>query len=83
MLRCRHLSVRSGHRLTHFIEDVVEHGAGTPVMAADKLGRLHVRPIVERFDQGEAEVIGLRVADGRLLRATPTTRSSPTLAPGR
>ena len=71
MLRCRHLSVRSGHRPTHCIEDVVEHGAGTLVMAADKLGRLHVRPIVERFDQGEAEVIGLRVADGTLLRATP------------
>jgi recombination protein RecA len=57
--------------LTHRIEDVVEHGVGTAVVAADKLGMLHVRPIAARFDQGEAEVIGLHLRDGTALWATP------------
>jgi recombination protein RecA len=57
--------------LTHRIEDIVERGEGTSVMAADKLGKLHVRPIVQRFDQGEAEVIGLGLRDGTTLWVTP------------
>jgi recombination protein RecA len=57
--------------LTHRIEDVVERGEGGHVVAADKLGGLHVRPITQRFDQGEAEVIGLRLRDGTVLRVTP------------
>ncbi|MGH9118887.1 MAG: recombinase RecA [Acidimicrobiales bacterium] len=57
--------------LTHLIEDVVDHGIGDAVVAADKLGSLVVRPITQRFDQGEAEVIGLHLHDGTALWVTP------------
>ncbi|MGH9244390.1 MAG: LAGLIDADG family homing endonuclease [Acidimicrobiales bacterium] len=57
--------------LTHPIEDIVERGAGGSVVAADKLGHLHIRPIVERFDQGEAEAIGLHLRDSTTLWVTP------------
>jgi recombination protein RecA len=57
--------------LTHRIEDVVERGEGSSVVAADKAGKLHVRPIMQRFDQGEAEVIGLGLRDGTTLWVTP------------
>jgi recombination protein RecA len=57
--------------LTHRIEDVVDAAAGTSVVAADKLGHLHARPIVGRMDQGEQEVIGLHLRDGTALWATP------------
>src|SRR5947207_2895559 len=40
--------------LTHRVEEIVEQGQGDSVVAADKVGKLHVRPIVQRFDQGEA-----------------------------
>ncbi|MHB1911526.1 MAG: intein-containing recombinase RecA [Acidimicrobiales bacterium] len=56
--------------LTHRIEDIVERGDGAAVMAADKSGKLHVRPIVGRMDQGEFEVIGLRLRDGTQLWVT-------------
>jgi recombination protein RecA len=55
---------------THRIEDIVA-GAGESVVAADKAGKLHVRPIVQRFDQGEAQVIALGLGDGIALRVTP------------
>ncbi|HET7489049.1 MAG TPA: intein-containing recombinase RecA [Acidimicrobiales bacterium] len=55
---------------THRIEEIVEKGEGASVMAADKLGRLHVRPIVNRFDQGEHEVLGLHLGDGTALWLT-------------
>jgi recombination protein RecA len=57
--------------LTHRIEDMVERGEGTSVVAVDKVGKLHIRPIVQRFDQGEAEVIGLSLRDGTTLWVTP------------
>jgi recombination protein RecA len=57
--------------LTHHIEDIVGHGAGGSVVAADKLGQLHVRPIVKRFDQDEAECVGLKLRDGTELWVTP------------
>ncbi|HEX2064543.1 MAG TPA: intein-containing recombinase RecA [Acidimicrobiales bacterium] len=57
--------------LTRPIEDVVERGEGAAVMAADKLGLLHVRPVVRRLDQGEAEAIGIHLRDGTALWATP------------
>ena len=44
------------------------------VVAADKAGMLHTRPIVQRFDQGEAEVIALGLRDGTSLRVTPDHR---------
>ena len=56
--------------LTHRVEDVVG-GAGGSVVAADKAGVLHQRPIIQRFDQGAAEVITLGLRDGTALRVTP------------
>ncbi len=56
---------------THVIEDVVHDDTGVSVVAADKAGKLHVRPIVDRFAQGEQDVIGLRLRDGTVLRVTP------------
>jgi recombination protein RecA len=53
------------------IEDIVLQKAGTSVVATDKLGHLHVRPIVQRFDQGEAEVLGLHFRDGTEIWLTP------------
>ena len=57
--------------ISHRIEDIVERNEGSHVVASDKIGGLHVRPITQRFDQGEAEVIGLRLRDGTVLRVTP------------
>jgi recombination protein RecA len=57
--------------LTHAIEDIVERQEATTVVAADKLGKLHVRPITARIDQGEQEVIGLSFRDGTQLFVTP------------
>jgi len=56
---------------THLIEDIVERETGVQVVAADKTGKLHARPIIQRFDQGEAEVIGLGTHDGTTLWVTP------------
>jgi len=41
------------------------------VAAADKAGVLHVRPVVGWFDQGEQDVVGLRLLDGTDLWMTP------------
>ncbi|CAN5730439.1 intein-containing recombinase RecA [soil metagenome] len=60
--------------LTHPIERIVDAGDAAAVVAADKLGQLHVRPITQRFDQGEAEVIGLHLRDGTELWVTPDHR---------
>src|SRR5262245_1135800 len=57
--------------LTHTIEDVVHDDLGSAVVAADKAGKLHVRPIVDRFVQDEQDVIGLKLRDGTVLRVTP------------
>jgi recombination protein RecA len=57
--------------LTHRIEDIVDAEAGGSVMAVDKLGQLHARPIMGRMDQGEQEVIGLHLRDGTDLWVTP------------
>jgi recombination protein RecA len=59
---------------THLVEDLVHGDAGAAVVAADKAGKLHVRPIVDRFAQGEQDVIGLRLRDGTTLRVTPDHR---------
>jgi recombination protein RecA len=60
--------------LTHRIEDVVEAGAGTAVVAKDKGGRLHTRRILDRMVQGEQDVLGLRLRDGTELWVTPDHR---------
>jgi len=57
--------------LTHRIENVVNGDAALSVVAADKHGKLHTRPIVNRFDQGEAETIGVGLGDSTTLWATP------------
>jgi recombination protein RecA len=57
--------------LTHPIEDIVDGKKVGSVVAADKAGRLHSRPIVARFDQGEADVIGLGLRDGTTIWVTP------------
>ncbi len=56
---------------THLIEDVIGGDAAISVVAADKAGKLHPRPVVNRFDQGEAKVIGLGLGDGTTLWVTP------------
>ncbi len=56
---------------THTIEEMVEEGKGVTVVAAGDDGRLERRHVLQRFDQGEAEVIGLRLQDGTELRVTP------------
>jgi recombination protein RecA len=57
--------------VTHRIEDVVDQRLPIHVVAAAKDGTLHVRPVVRWFDQGEQEVIGLRLAGGTTVRMTP------------
>jgi recombination protein RecA len=57
--------------VTSRIEDIVDQEVGSHVVAADKIGGLHVRPITQRFDQGEAEVLGLQLRDGTELSVTP------------
>jgi recombination protein RecA len=57
--------------MSHAIEDVVDNKLPINVVAADKKGHLEVRPVVSWFDQGEQEVVGLRVKGGGELWTTP------------
>jgi recombination protein RecA len=59
----------TGH--TCRIEEVVDQQLPVHVVATDKNGSLHVRPVTSWFDQGEQEVIGLRLRDGTELWVTP------------
>jgi recombination protein RecA len=56
---------------THKIEEVVDGHLPVSVVAAAKDGTLHVRPVTSWFDQGEQDVIGLRLRGGAILWATP------------
>jgi len=56
---------------THLIEDIIDGRLPVHVVAADKAGILHSRPVVSWFDQGEQDVIGLRLRDGTELWVTP------------
>jgi RecA/RadA recombinase len=56
---------------THRIEDVVDGRKQIHVVAASKDGTLHARPVVSWFDQGTQDVIGLRIAGGATVWATP------------
>jgi recombination protein RecA len=56
---------------THRIEEVVDNRLPINVVAADKKGELHVRPVVSWFDQGQQDVIGLRVKGGAEIWVTP------------
>jgi recombination protein RecA len=56
---------------THRIEDVVDGRKQIHVVAAAKDGTLHARPVVSWLDQGTQDVIGLRIAGGATVWATP------------
>ena len=56
---------------THVIEDVVDGQLPVHVVATDKAGMLHSRPVVSWFDQGEQDVMGLQMRDGTELWVTP------------
>src|SRR5262249_13804981 len=58
----------------HRIEDIVDGRLPVMVVAAAKDGTLHTRPVVSWFDQGEQDVLGLRLRGGATLWATPDHR---------
>jgi recombination protein RecA len=57
--------------MTHRIEDVVDQHLSISVVAAAKNNSLEVRPVVGWFDQGEQDVIGLRLRGGAAIWVTP------------
>ena len=57
--------------LTHRIEEIVDGRLPVHVVSADKNGELSVREVKSWFDQGEQEVIGLRLRDNTELWVTP------------
>jgi recombination protein RecA len=57
--------------LTHRIEEIVDERLPVHVVSADKNGELSVREVRSWFDQGEQEVIGLRLRDNTELWVTP------------
>ena len=57
--------------ITHRIEDIVDNRIPVSVVAAAKDYTLHVRPVTNWFDQGEQDVIGLRLQGGTDLWVTP------------
>ena len=57
--------------LTHRIEEIVDGRLPAHVVSADKNGELSVREVRSWFDQGEQEVIGLRLRDNTELWVTP------------
>ncbi len=56
---------------SHRIEEVVDGRLPISVVAASKDGRLAVRSVVSWFDQGEQDVLGVRLRGGPTLWATP------------
>lgn len=57
--------------MTHRIEDVVDGRKQIHVVAVAKDGTLQARPVISWFDQGIQDVIGLQIAGGATLWATP------------
>ena len=57
--------------MTHRIEDVVEQQISVHVASAAKDGTIELRPVVSWFDQGEQDVIGLRMRGGNEIWVTP------------
>jgi recombination protein RecA len=57
--------------LTHRIEEIVDGRLPVHVVSADKNGELSAREVKSWFDQGEQEVIGLRLRDNAELWVTP------------
>src|SRR5207245_9227871 len=56
---------------SHRIEEVVDGRLPISVVAAAKNGKLETRPVVSWFDQGEQDVLGVRLRGGSTLWATP------------
>jgi recombination protein RecA len=56
---------------THRIEEIVDGHLPISVVAAAKNGELRVRQVTNWFDQGEQDVIGIRLRGGAELWATP------------
>ena len=57
--------------LTHRIEEIVDGRLPVHVVSADKNGELSAREVKSWFDQGEQEVIGVRLRDNAELWVTP------------
>ena len=57
--------------LTHRIEEIVDERLPVHVVSADKNGELSIREVRSWFDQGEQEVIGLKLRDNAELWVTP------------
>jgi recombination protein RecA len=57
--------------LTHRIEEIVDERLPVHVVSADKNGELSIREVRSWFDQGEQEVIGLKLRDNTELWVTP------------
>ncbi len=57
--------------LTYRIEEIVDGRLPVHVVSTDKNGELDVRQVGSWFDQGEQEVIGLRLRDNTELWVTP------------
>ena len=57
--------------ITHRIEEIVDGRLPVHAVAADKNGVLHSGEVVSWFDQGEQEVIGIRLRDSTELWVTP------------
>jgi recombination protein RecA len=60
--------------VSHRIEDLVDQQRAMSVVAADKTGQLSVQPVINHFDQGEQDVVGLRISGGAELWVTPDHR---------
>jgi recombination protein RecA len=60
--------------LTHKIEEIVTKDLGTSVVAADKTGKILVKPIGARMFQGIQEVVGVGFRSGTAIRVTPDHR---------
>ncbi|MBA3294364.1 MAG: intein-containing recombinase RecA [Geodermatophilaceae bacterium] len=57
--------------ITRRIEDIVDNRIPVSVVSAAKDNTLHVRPVTDWFDQGEQDVVGLRLQGGTDLWVTP------------
>jgi recombination protein RecA len=57
--------------LTHRIEEIVDGRLPIHAVSADKRGVLEAREVVSWFDQGDQEVVGIRLRDGTELWVTP------------
>ncbi len=76
--------------VTRRIEDIVDGRLPVDVIAADKAGQLHRRPVVSWFDQGVQDTVRVTLRGGAQTRATPDHkvltetgwRAAATLRPG-